>query len=262
MGTPTDPGSLYPDIASRGSLAAALEVAAKQLALAIPVTAAATSATFATPDAMLFASVESRLPHRNPLRIRARDRERKWSISGAESYQDLALLDGHTDDLAELARAAHAWHTGTALDEIRQAVPFVHLTGRFEVPDRDPVRLTASEWECLRTEARELVWDWAPAFHALIEAAYAEPALRRLYPFTSHWALRFATSTSRQIYDAVGPLVITHSAGRYSVRADLATDEVLAEATSAVSAIAATMRFMPADITGGRDEPGHQAAGR
>jgi Family of unknown function (DUF6193) len=240
MGTPLpDPEFLYPDIASQGSLAAALEVAAKQLALEIPVTSA-------TDDKLLSASVESRLPHRHPLRVRARNRERTWSISGRDSFQDLALVDGQTDDLSEIARAAYAWHTGAALEEIRRDTPFVHLTGRFEVPDRDPVRLAAAEWECLRTEARELVWDWAPAYHALIEAAYAQPALRKLYPFTSHWALRFATSASRQITDSVGPIVIAHSAGRYSVRADLAADESLAEATSAPEVIAATMRFMPA----------------
>lgn len=159
------------------------------------------------------------------------------------------MIDGSTDDLEEIARAAHGWHTGAALDEIQRVAPFVHLTGRFEVPDHNPVRLTAGEWEHLRTEARELEKDWAPAYHALIEAAYAEPALRRLYPFTSHWALRFATSPSRQNLDIVGPIVATQSTGRYSVRANIATDETLAETASAADAIAAAMRFVATDIS-------------
>ncbi|MER6141876.1 hypothetical protein ABT174_17755 [Streptomyces sparsogenes] len=57
----------------------------------------------------------------------------------------MALIDGRTDDLAEVARAARAWHDGASLDDICRAAPFVHLTGRLEVPDGDPARLTESE---------------------------------------------------------------------------------------------------------------------
>ncbi|WP_194919362.1 DUF6193 family natural product biosynthesis protein [Catenulispora rubra] len=39
----------------------------------------------------------------------------------------------------------------------------------------------------MRTEAGEA--DWLE-YQELMEAAYAEPALRALYPFTSHWTLR------------------------------------------------------------------------
>ncbi|MFJ5197342.1 DUF6193 family natural product biosynthesis protein [Streptomyces sp. NPDC088394] len=88
--------------------------------------------------------------------------------------------------------AARAWQDGSALSGIRDAAPFVHPTGRFEVPAPDPQQLTESEWQFTRTEAEERDW---PAYQALIEAAYAEPALRRLYPFTSHWTLRFPTTT-------------------------------------------------------------------
>ncbi|WP_442934618.1 DUF6193 family natural product biosynthesis protein [Micromonospora sp. CPCC 205739] len=51
----------------------------------------------------------------------------------------------------------------------------------------------------------------------LIEAAYAEPKLRRLYPYTSHWSLNFSASTllphvspSRGgSYDVVSPRGVT-----------------------------------------------------
>lgn len=59
----------------------------------------------------------------------------------------------------------------------------MHLTGRFEVAD--------SESQHLLTETDELD---RPKYCALVEAAYAEPALRGLYPFTSRWTLRFSTS--------------------------------------------------------------------
>lgn len=52
----------------------------------------------------------------------------------------MALVDGRTDDLAEVARAARAWHDGAPLNDIRRAAPLVHLTGRFQVPENDPAR--------------------------------------------------------------------------------------------------------------------------
>ncbi|MFD4137733.1 DUF6193 family natural product biosynthesis protein [Streptomyces sp. NPDC058572] len=47
-----------------------------------------------------------------------------------------------------------------------------------------------SEWQSMLQQVRELEYSWQEQDQALIEAAYAEPALRALYPFTSHWALR------------------------------------------------------------------------
>ncbi len=85
------------------------------------------------------------LPHREPLQISAWSHERRWAIRGTEPFQSLSLIDGRTDDLAEVARAARAWHDGAALNDIRKAVPFVHLTGRFEVPDLDSARLVESK---------------------------------------------------------------------------------------------------------------------
>ncbi|MFF7048208.1 DUF6193 family natural product biosynthesis protein, partial [Streptomyces griseorubiginosus] len=47
----------------------------------------------------------------------------------------------------------------------------------------------------MRVEASGLDYVWQETYQALIEAAHAEPALRALYPFTSHCALRFSTTT-------------------------------------------------------------------
>ncbi|MDX3225272.1 DUF6193 family natural product biosynthesis protein [Streptomyces sp. ME19-01-6] len=116
----------------------------------------------------------------------------------------MPLIDGRTDDLAEVARAARAWHDGAALNDIRRAAPFVHLTGRFEVPDLDPARLTESEWQSMRQEAGELEYVWQETYQALIEAAQAEPTLRALYSFASYWALRFSTTTRPRL-TVVGP---------------------------------------------------------
>ncbi|MFD9595311.1 DUF6193 family natural product biosynthesis protein [Kitasatospora sp. NPDC059973] len=158
----------------------------------------------------------------------------------------MPLVDGTTDDLAEVARAARAWHDGAALDDIRRVAPFVHLTGRFEVPDHDPARLTESEWQSLRQEAGELEYAWQETHRALIEAAHAEPALRALYPFTSHWALRFSTTTRPRL-TPVGPCLAANSDGTYGVgRSPIGED--LGRFATAHEAVAQAVRQLPSGL--------------
>ncbi|MEV5122086.1 DUF6193 family natural product biosynthesis protein [Streptomyces decoyicus] len=68
----------------------------------------------------------------------------------------------------------------------------------------------------MRQEAGELEYAWQGTYQALIEAAHAEPALRALYPFTSHWALRFSTTTRPRL-TIVGPCLTVGSDGMYGV---------------------------------------------
>ncbi|MFG2480499.1 DUF6193 family natural product biosynthesis protein [Streptomyces fagopyri] len=236
MTTSRDPVTLYPDIATEGSLAAVLQAAADKEGLGVSFQASETSP-------LLRASVTSVVPHRTTLAISAAAVERRWSIRGCESFQGLALIEGGTQDLAQVARAAHAWHDGAELAEIHRASPFVHLTGRFEVPDHDPERLTESEWQHLLTEAGEVDW---PEYRALIEAAYAEPTLRGLYPFTSHWTLRFSTSTRPRLtgvllcldaYRQKPYTLSTHFMG-----------EVVAEAMTAAEAVSLALRHLPSGL--------------
>ncbi|MFG2095694.1 DUF6193 family natural product biosynthesis protein [Streptomyces sp. NPDC048612] len=239
MATAPDPAVLYPDVAAYGSLAAALQAAAESRLDAVPVTSRDTAP-------LLHAAVASTLPHREPLEISAWWHERQWSIRGTEPFQSLTLIEGTTDDLAEVARAARAWHDGAALNDIRQAVPFVRLTGRFEVPVPDPVRLVESEWQSLRQVASELDVAWQEAYQALIEAAHAEPALRALYPFTSHWALRFS-STTRPHLTVVGPCLMANSDGTYRVERDFARED-LGRFATAQEAVALAVRQLPSGL--------------
>ncbi|MDQ0752860.1 hypothetical protein QF034_007091 [Streptomyces africanus] len=201
-----------------------------------------------SPDSapLLHATVASLLPHREPLRISAWAHERRWSVRGADRLQGLPLVDGRTDDLGKVARAARAWHDGAVLEDVRRAAPFVRLTGRFEVPDHDPARLTESEWQGMRQEASELEYDWQAAYQALIEAAYAEPALRALYPFTSHWALRFS-ATTRPGLTTVGPCLTAGSDGRYGVGRGFVTAD-LGLFTTAREAAALAVRLLPTGL--------------
>ena len=239
MPIPPSPSVLYPDVAARGSLAAALRDAANGRLDAVALTSAD-----AAP--LLHATVASPLAYRDSLQVNAWPHERRWSIRGAEPYLGLALVDGDTDDLAEVAEAVRAWHDGVSLDELRRAAPFVHLTGRFDVPDHDPARLTESEWLSMRRQAAELEYAWQGTHQALIEAAYAEPALRALYPFTSHWALRLSTTT-RPHLTIVGPSLSANSDGTYGVGGGL-MDNDPGVFTAAREAVAQAVRQLPSGL--------------
>ncbi|WP_367318718.1 DUF6193 family natural product biosynthesis protein [Streptomyces sp. HUAS ZL42] len=135
---------------------------------------------------------------------------------------------------------------GAALNDIRRAAPFVHLTGRFEVPDDDPARLTESEWQSMRQEAGELEYTWQETYQALIEAAHAEPALRALYPFTSHWALRFSTTTRPRL-TVVGPCLTANSDGTYGVGTGIISQD-LGRFATAQEAVALAVAQLPSGL--------------
>ncbi|MGW4728126.1 hypothetical protein ACWEQC_02785 [Streptomyces shenzhenensis] len=101
MATSTDPAVLYPDVALEGSLAAALRAAALKDGFSVPFTASES-------DLLRHAAVASTVPHRTILEITAWAAERRWSIRGCESFQGMALIDGTTQDLAQVTRAAQA----------------------------------------------------------------------------------------------------------------------------------------------------------
>ncbi|WP_234335881.1 DUF6193 family natural product biosynthesis protein [Streptomyces sp. NRRL S-1022] len=230
---------MYPGVAAFGGLAAALRAEVEG-----HLGVAAVESSDSAP--LLHATVASVLPYREPLRISAWQYERRWSISGTEPSVGAPLIDGTTDDLAEVAKAAWAWHDGEPLRGIRQTAPFVHLTGRFEVPDHDPARLAESEWQCMRQEAAELEVDWQEAYQALIEAAYAEPLLRALFPFRSHWGLRFSTTT-RPAVTIVGPCLTANDDGTYGVGRGFITPD-LGLFDSLHDAVAVAVRELPSGL--------------
>ncbi|AVT38717.1 DUF6193 family natural product biosynthesis protein [Plantactinospora sp. BB1] len=237
MSTYPDPDVLYPEVAAHGSLAAALRAVAVEQGLSVPVSGTESRS-------MYNAVVPTAVPHREELRVSAWHAERQWAIWGGERAQGLPLIQGETLDLAQIVRAAQAWHDGVPLTGIARAAPFVRLTGRFEVPDGDPARLIESEWLCLRKEAAEVDW---PEHHALIEAAYAEPALRQYYPFKSHWTLRFSTSIRPKL--TIVPVCILAGLGEdYTVSAGY-RQQHLGETATAEDAVALAVRNLPADFT-------------
>jgi hypothetical protein len=177
-----DPAVLYPDVAAKGSLAAALQAAAADQGLSLTL--------IATPsDLLRHTTAASNIQHREPLIVMAWHFERRWSVWGSASNG--MLIQGDTEDLNQIPVVVQGWVEGASLSEIDQAVPFDVLTGRNEVPDDNPADVIAAEWQWMLKDARKADW---PEYQTLIEAAYAEPKLRRLYPYTSHWALGFAAA--------------------------------------------------------------------
>ncbi|MFD9369198.1 hypothetical protein ACFWA6_16065 [Streptomyces sp. NPDC060020] len=129
-----DPAALYPDVEAHGSLGAALRAVAQGRLASVPLTSPEA-------DPLLAASVDCTLPYRDPLHVSTYHHEPLWSIRGVASFDEMAVVEGTTDDLAQVAEAARAWHDGVALSDICQAAPFVRQTGRFDVPDLGPVTL-------------------------------------------------------------------------------------------------------------------------
>ncbi|WP_338692665.1 DUF6193 family natural product biosynthesis protein [Streptomyces sp. Q6] len=175
------PADLYPDVAAHGSLAAALQAVAADQGLSLPLTV--------TPsDPLRHATITSVVPHRHSAYVAAWHHARNWGIRGSSNNR--LMICGNTKDLRELPSVIHGWAEGASLDDIGLAAPFDVLTGRFEVPDDNPSGVIASQWQWLLKTAGDADW---PQYQALIEAAYAQPRLRSLYPFTSHWALSFSS---------------------------------------------------------------------
>jgi Family of unknown function (DUF6193) len=116
---------------------------------------------------------------------------------------------------------------------------------------RGPADAVEAQWLTLRlrwqwmTEAHEIRSPGAPypRILALLEAAAAEPRLRRLYPFTSHFTLAFSSSTTHPwVLQAVG--IEPRRNGAFRVRTRHAPD-LSAEIGTAEQAVALAVEALP-----------------
>ncbi|GCD92552.1 hypothetical protein EHYA_00190 [Embleya hyalina] len=92
--------------------------------------------------------------------------------------------------------------------------------------------------------------DWPgmpyPRTVELLEAAAAEPALRQLFPFTSHWNLHFSSCTQFPYVVRV-PFVEPLRDGRFRIR-ERGTGTEFDEVDSAAEAVAVVLAHAPADL--------------
>ena len=95
--------------------------------------------------------------------------------------QGVQFVDGQTSDEDELARIAHAWHSGVPVREIHAMAQYSSLGPLAEAAEQGAEEVIAAGWRYLRALAVEAE---LPQFQEMVEAAYAEPRLRRHFPFT------------------------------------------------------------------------------
>ncbi|MBF6302650.1 hypothetical protein IU459_34700 [Nocardia amamiensis] len=144
------------------------------------------------------------------------DRRHVQTVLGSEERwflmefweRGVMMAHGSTADLAASAGAIGLWQAGSRLRELQATWPFVRfgeLTEAYELGD--PVE---TRWKLYRqTRARHID-------HDLIEAAYAQPRLRMLFPYTSHGSLRLSRCT-RFPFTHDLPVIIPLSDGTYQV---------------------------------------------
>jgi hypothetical protein len=231
---PSDPSieDLYPEVAAAGSLAAALDAVAARHGLSLRTVRAL------EPSPLTSAGVPSESPVRDDLGVIASTGERHLNFEGWG--QGIQLIVGNTDDLVEVVRTAHLWRAGTPLHDIRRSLPFVVLTRRGEVAEQGPAEVVAAEWQWLRQRTGET------ANHmALIEAAYNEPRLRQLYPYTSHSVLNFSTTTGYPFSPSPVSLTAHSSPPNFQV---WGRRQVLGETATATEAVALAVAHLPADL--------------
>ncbi|WP_144069947.1 DUF6193 family natural product biosynthesis protein [Nonomuraea indica] len=234
MTTP-DPADLYPDVAAIGSLAAALQKAAIEHGFELGAVAANER------EPLLYARVPSTTPLRDALEVHAGHIERYWSISGWG--RGIELVSGTAQELSEVAKAAREWRDGTPLRGIQRSTPFVELCRLAEAAEQGPTQTVSEQWLWMRQDAEEAPW---PEYRALIEAANAEPQLRQLFPYTSHWSLRLSAIAGFR-FSADVLCLEAHRGSGYVVKASW-QGAVLGETTTAQEAVSLAVGHLPTDI--------------
>ncbi|MFE0461095.1 DUF6193 family natural product biosynthesis protein [Kitasatospora sp. NPDC058965] len=143
------------------------------------------------------------------------DRERGFRASLHDHGTLMAY--GWTADLAEVVTATVAWLAGLGLEETRARAPFVEFRPWALAHEREPFGAVELAWWSKLDRIHVPPYDRHPRAHALLAAAYAQPALRRLMPVNSHFDLWFATSRTEYRTSRAGYVIRPNDEGRYGV---------------------------------------------
>jgi hypothetical protein len=226
--------SCIPSWLPTGQLARAIEAAAADLAVDLGTVLPNER------DPRRGAYVDSSVPDRRPMAIGIGAVERWFLVIGWS--RGVQLVWAATPDLAEAVRAAAAWRRGACLDDIHEAAPFVKISALARAHERGPADAVAERWRSLRD-------GWSPDDQLLadiIEAAYAVPLLRQLFPYISLVSLCFSTCTGFPYSDDI-PRIDPGEFGGYVLRNGFLGD-VVGEAENADSAIAILLAHLPAGV--------------
>ncbi|MEV0623945.1 DUF6193 family natural product biosynthesis protein [Nonomuraea sp. NPDC050404] len=149
------------------------------------------------------------------------------------------LAKAGTGDLPGAARATALWQGGAQLRELKAGCPFVEYCPVAEAHERGEA--VEATWAIYRTASARHV------DHDLIEAAYAEPRLRALFPFHSHRTLHFSRCTGFP-YTHDLPVIDPRPDGTYRVVwwHDRSPDgPIIREADTPHDAVALIIAYLP-----------------
>lgn len=155
------------------------------------------------------------------------------------------LACGWTADLAEVVGATVAWTGGAGLEETRARAPFVRFRPWALVHEREPFGVVELTWRVKLDRIHMPPYDRHPRPHAMLEAAYAQPVLRRLMPVNSHFNLWFSTSVEECWKTRVGYVICPYDEGLYGVRNK---GELVAATETPEEAVAVVVAALPEGV--------------
>ena len=173
---------LYPEVtATGGDLVSALQCAADCLHIDLGVVRGPESPTDSW--RLIVATVDG---GRGSLTATLQKEERRfairiwWTGVGEAAH-------GSATDLETVVAMAHAWRVGMKLSELQARWPSFKIDELTLAHEREEA--VAFKWQLTRDAPDRLI------DHDIVEAAYAAPALRALYPMISHGSLQFSRCT-------------------------------------------------------------------
>lgn len=188
--------ALYPDIKRAGNLREAMQCALNDSGTDL------VAAVHPAPEWRSTATVVESATRTSDTHLARR--QRLFNIEFSE--RGVCMASGSTTELATCVGPVVAWQAGADLEQLCAAAPFI--------------RPTALGLAFEQGTAVEFIWNQflESEYHdpALLEAAYAQPALRALRPYTSMNALHFSRST-RFPFTTDLPFVIPRDEGGYRV---------------------------------------------
>jgi hypothetical protein len=223
-----EPG-LYPEIAEAGSVADAIERAAQEHGIGL---------TNLTGPRELASSPHAAVEVDDGyMSVNVGVRERAFIVEGWR--RGVRLCWGVTPNPSEVVSALLAWRDGANLADTRTASQFLTFDELSQAHERGPEHAVARKWQIL-LDRSELVHT-----QPLIEAAFAVPELRELFPFTSHWELHLSRCTGFP-YTSDVPFMDPGRHGTIRVALPANPEELLGDVTDPAAAAALVAEHLPA----------------
>jgi hypothetical protein len=224
----------YADVIEAGGLASALE----QLAADLDIPVVLVPGRKEIPDSVGIATTAT---GRLPLLVFPRTDTRGFQFLGRSG--DVDIVTGQTREPRDVLEAGAAWAAGTPVARMREELPFLLFDPLAEAHERGPAAAVAAQWDRLQEKAAAT--PSFPEFGLVVEAAHAEPRLRQLFPFTSHWTVAFSSCTGRPFRDEIA--IAPQHGGPYLVLRHSNTG-MIGEAPTVEEAVALALAHLPESV--------------